>query len=152
MRRFAGWMLVGMLAILLVGCGKNTQSSERAVPLDIIFEETISPNEKYVENPQDRVYYTITVYRRENGVEVASSSNAAFSHDTSYVVETTEELSKDDIAVQWQTLTGSTSDSEDDEFALAVVTISTGGKVISQQTVSFIGGVIDQVVDAVGRD
>lgn len=152
MRRFAGWVLVGMLAILLVGCGKNTQSSERAVPLDIIFEETISPNEKYVENPQDRVYYTITVYRTENGVEVASSSNAAFSHETSYVVETTEELSKDDIAVQWQTLTGSTSDSEEDEFALAVVTISNGGKVISQQTVSFIGGAIDQVVDAVGRN
>ena len=86
---------------------------------------------------------------RSNGVEVASSSNAAFFHETSYVVETTEELSTDDIAVQWQTLTGSTSDSEDDEFALAVVTFSTGGKVISQQTISFIGGAIDQVVDAI---
>lgn len=146
--------LVGalILLLLLAGCGKDAQVSERAVPLDVIFEETVSPNEKYVESPQDRVYYTITVYGTENGVEVASSSNSAFFHETSYAVETTEEISADDIQVQWQTLSGNTSAAEDDELAVAVVTISSGGKVISQQTVSFIGGAIDRVVDAVGRN
>ena len=146
--------LVGalILLLLLAGCGKDAQVSERAVPLDVIFEETVSPNEKYVESPQDRVYYTITVYGTENGVEVASSSNSAFFHETSYEVETTEEISADDIQVQWQTLSGNTSAAEDDELAVAVVTISSGGKVISRQTVSFIGGAIDRAMDAVGAN
>ncbi len=152
MKKLAGWMLVGAFAILLAGCEKNVQSAESTTPLDVIFEETISPNEKYVDNPEERVYYTITVYRTDNGVEVASRSNAAFSKDMDYEVQTKEEISKADIQVQWQTLSGNTSNSEDDEFAVAVVTISTGGQVISQRTVSFIGGVIDQVVDAVGAE
>lgn len=152
MERLAGWVLVGMLAILLAGCGKNAQASGRAAPLDVIFEETVSPNEKYVDNPEDWVYYTITVYGTENGVEVASSSNSAFFHETSYVVETTEEVSKDDIQVQWQTLSGNTSAAEGDELAVAVVTVSSDGKVISRKTVSFIGGAIDRAMDAVGAN
>lgn len=150
MKKLVVGVLTALLAVLLVGCGGKLQAPESAISSDVIYEETISPNEDYVENQADRVYYTITVYRTKDGVEVASSSNSAFSEDVDYQVQTAEPITKDDIQVQWQTLMGSTSATEDDEFAVAVVTISAKGEVVSQQRISFFGKGIDMAVDAVG--
>lgn len=149
MKKLVLGILTLLLAAQLAGCGGKLQASERAISSDVIYEETISPNEDYVENQADRVYYTVTVYRTEDGVEVASSSNSAFSEDVNCQVQTDEPITKDDVQVQWQTLMGSTSATEDDEFAVAEVTISAKGEVISQQRISFFGKGIDMVVDAV---
>lgn len=149
MKKLVLGILTLLLAAQLAGCGGKLQASERAISSDVIYEETISPNEDYVENQADRVYYTVTVYRTEDGVEVASSSNSAFSEDVDYQVQTDEPITKDDVQVQWQTLMGSTSATEDDELAVAEVTISAKGEVISQQRISFFGKGIDMVVDAV---
>ena len=147
--------LTGILAILLVlsftGCGGGTNSAENEARSNLIYEDTISPNAEYVAKESDKVFYTIQVYQEENGILVASSSNAAFSKDMSYEIKAADQITKDEISVQWRTLTGSTSASKEDEFAVAVVTVSVKGKVISERTVSFIGNAIDTVVDAVNQ-
>ena len=145
MKKFCTGMLVLTLLLSFTGCSTETSTSTDASSSNLIYETTISPNEKYITKESDQVFYTIQVYQEKNGVKVASSSNSAFSQAMSYQVETSEE----DITVQWQTLTGSTEDSKGDQFAVADVTISVQGKVISERKVSFIGKALDMAADAI---
>ena len=142
-------ILVLALALSFVGCSTETSTSADASASNLIYETTISPNEKYIEKESDKVFYTIQVYQEENGVKVASSSNSAFSQAMSYQVETSEPITKEDITVHWQTLMGNTEDAKGDQFAVADVTISVQGKVISERKVSFIGKALDMAADAI---
>ena len=139
MKKFFTGMLVLALLVSLIGCSAETITSADASASNLIYENTISPN----------VFYTIQVYQEENGVKVASSSNSAFSQAMSYQVETAEPITKENINVQWQTLMGNTEDSKGDQFAVADVTISVQGKVISERKVSFIGKALDMAADAI---
>ena len=150
-RKWLTGILVLSLALSFTGCSTQTSTSTDAASSNLIYETTISPNEKYIEDEADQVFYTIQVYQEENGVKVASSSNSAFSQAMSYQVETSEPITKEDITVQWQTLTGNTEDSQKDQFAVADVTISAQGKVISQRKVSFIGKALDMAADAIEK-
>lgn len=70
---------------LLVGCGGQNDKADNDTKTDLevnlLYENTISPNEKYVENEADLVYYTVKVYRESGGLLVTSHSNSAFSKD-----------------------------------------------------------------------
>lgn len=145
---FTGMLVLALLASL-IGCSAETITSADASASNLIYENTISPNEKYIAQESDKVFYTIQVYQEENGVKVASSSNSAFSQAMSYQVETAEPITKENINVQWQTLMGNTEDSKGDQFAVADVTISVQGKVISERKVSFIGKALDMAADAI---
>ena len=134
MKKFCTGMLVLTLLLSFSGCSTETSTSTDASSSNLIYETTISPNEKYITKESDQVFYTIQVYQEKNGVKVASSSNSAFSQAMSYQVETSEPITKEDITVQWQTLTG---------------TISAQGKVISERKVSFIGKALDMAADAI---
>ena len=105
--------------------------------------------EKYVENEADLVYYTVKVYQETGGLLVTSHSNSAFSKDMQYEIETDAEITKEDISVQWQTLSGETTDSQKNQFGLAVVTVSAEGAVIDQRVISFVGGAVERIADAV---
>ena len=148
-RKLLSGILVLVLALSFTVCSTETSTTTDASSSNLIYENTISPNEKYIEQESDKVFYTIQIYQEENGVKVASSSNSAFSQAMSYQVETSEPITKEDITVQWRTLMGNTEDSQKDQFAVADVTISAQGKVISQRKVSFIGKALDMAADAV---
>ncbi len=150
-RKLLTGILVLALGLSFTGCSAETSTSTDASSSNLIYENTISPNEKYIEQESDKVFYTIQIYQEKNGVKVASSSNSAFSQAMSYQVETSEPITKEDITVQWQTLTGNTEDSQKDQFAVADVTISAQGKVISQRKVSFIGKALDMAADAIEK-
>ncbi len=149
MKNFFAGMLILTFLLAAAGCSTETSTSADAASSNLIYETTISPNEKYIEDEADQVFYTIQVYQEETGVKVSSSSNSAFSQAMSYQVETSEPITKEDITVQWQTLMGNTEDSKGDQFAVADVTISAQGKVISERKVSFIGKALDMAADAV---
>ena len=140
MKKFFAGMLVLALLASLIGCSAETSTSADASASNLIYENTISPNEKYIKDESDQ---------EENGVKVVSSSNSAFSQAMSYQVETAEPITKENINVQWQTLMGNTEDSKGDQFAVADVTISVQGKVISERKVSFIGKALDMAADAI---
>ena len=85
------------------------------------------------------------------------SFKEAFSNKKSYYghllmfgeIETDAEITKEDISVQWQTLSGETTDSQKNQFGLAVVTVSAEGAVIDQRVISFVGGAVERIADAV---
>ena len=114
-----------VFVFLLVGCGGQNDKADNDMKPDLeanlLYENTISPNEKYVENEADLVYYTVKVYQETGGLLVTSHSNSAFSKDMQYEIETDAEITKEDVSVQWQTLSGETTDSQKNQFGLAVV-------------------------------
>ena len=148
------WMCILLVFVfLLVGCGGGTDTADNDTETDmeanLIYENTISPNEKYVENEEDLVYYTVKVYRETGGLLVTSHSNSAFSKDMQYKIETDADITKEDITVQWQTLSGETTDSQKNQFGLADVTVSAEGAVIDRRVISFVGGAVERIADAV---
>ena len=148
------WMcMLLVFVLLLVGCGGQTDTADNDTETDmeanLIYENTISPNEKYVENEEDLVYYTVKVYRETGGLLVTSHSNSAFSKDMQYEIETDADITKEDITVQWQTLSGETTDSQKNQFGLADVTVSAEGAVIDRRVISFVGGAVERIADAV---
>ena len=148
------WMcMLLVFVLLLVGCGGGTDTADNDTETDmeanLIYENTISPNEKYVENEEDLVYYTVKVYRKTGGLLVMSHSNSAFSKDMQYEIETDADITKEDITVQWQTLSGETTDSQKNQFGLADVTVSAEGAVIDRRVISFVGGAVERIADAV---
>ena len=148
------WMcMLLVFVLLLVGCGGQTDTADNDTKTDteanLIYENTISPNEKYVENEEDLVYYTVKVYRETGGLLVTSHSNSAFSKDMQYKIETDAAITKEDITVQWQTLSGETTDSQKNQFGLADVTVSAEGAVIDRRVISFVGGAVERIADAV---
>lgn len=138
---------------LLVGCGGQNDKADNDTKTDLevnlLYENTISPNEKYVENEEDLVYYTVKVYRESGGLLVTSHSNSAFSKDMQYEVKTDAVITEENVAVQWQTLSGETTDRQDNQFGLAAVTVSAEGAVIDQRVISFVGGAVERITDAV---
>ena len=60
-----------VFVFLLVGCGGQNDKADNDMKPDLeanlLYENTISPNEKYVENEADLVYYTVKVYQETGG-------------------------------------------------------------------------------------
>ena len=142
-------ILMGIFIFVSIGCSKAA-IAPALDSIDILCESTISPNEEYIENAADQVFYTITVYRTADGVRVASGSNSAFAKDMSYDVEIAGDITQDDVDIEWRTLTGETVGSKENQLALAVVTIRSGGEIVSEETVSFIGNAVDLIADTIG--
>ena len=72
-----------VFVFLLVGCGgqndKGDNDTKTDLEANLLYENTISPNEKYVENEADLVYYTVKVYQETGGLLVTSHPNSAHS-------------------------------------------------------------------------
>lgn len=147
-----------IVIILLLICGiatgfsrKNRESVNNIINENLIYENTISPNEEFVEKEEDKVFYTIKIYQNNNKVRVVSSSNSAFSKDISYEIESNNEITKNDINIEWQTIMGDTNFTEENQVAVAVISIYSNGEMISQRKVNFISKAVDIVVDTINK-
>lgn len=130
-------------SLALLGCG--TTSAET-----VIFEETVSPNEKYVSSEADAVYYTVRVTQATpDTATVSTESNSGFFEPVSYEVACDGELSADDVSVGWTTLMGGTEPSEDDQIAVAEVTVRTSDGSVDERKISFVTGALEMVAEAI---
>ena len=128
-------------ALVLFGCGTSSAGT-------VIFEETVSPNEKYASSEADIVYYTVRVTQAAPGTAtVSAESNSGFFEPVSYEIECDGELSVDDVSVKWTTLTGGTEPSEDDQIAVAEVSVRTGNGSSYERKISFVTGALEMVAE-----
>ena len=144
MRRLTTMLTALCLAcsLVLLGCGATSAGT-------VIFEETVSPNEEYVSSEADVVYYTVRVTQAAPGTAtVSTESNSGFFEPVSYEVSCDGELSADDVSVEWTTLMGGTEPSEDDQIAVAEVTVHTGDGGVDERKVSFVTGALEMVAEA----
>lgn len=129
-------------ALVLLGCGTSSAGT-------VIFEETVSPNEKYASSEADVVYYTVRVTQAAPGTAtVSAESNSGFFEPVSYEVTCDGELSASDVSVEWTTLMGNPEPSEDDQIAVAVVSVRTGDGGVNERKISFVTRALEMAAEA----
>lgn len=128
---------------------KDTSTSNK--DLTLIYEETVSPNKKYVSNKKDIVHYTIKIYQEDkNTVQVHAELNSPVFENTNYSVDYNQKLSKEDIQIKWMTLSGSTEPKKNDQLGLANVKILKDGSVVNEKVISFVGKGVKAITDVIG--
>lgn len=145
--------LMFISAFMLCGCTSEDDSaggdSALSQDMQLIYEETISPNEAYVENEDDIVRYTVKVYQdADNAILVDSTSNAEFFEPVQYEIDCDKEITKDDIRIDWTTAMGNPEPTKEDQLSIATVSISENGKLISERKISFINGGVEIIKEA----
>ena len=129
----------------------ETDTSTSNEDLTLIYEETVSPNKKYVSNKKDIVHYTIKIYQEDkNTVQVHAESNSPIFENTNYRVDYNQKISKKDIQIKWMTLSGSTEPKENDQLGLANVKILKDGSVVNEKVISFVGKGVKAITDVIG--
>ena len=129
----------------------ETDTSISNKDLTLIYEETVSPNKKYVSNKKDIVHYTIKIYQEDkNTVQVHAESNSPIFENTNYRVDYNQKISKKDIQIKWMTLSGSTEAKKSDQLGLANVKILKDGSVFNEKVISFVGKGVKAITDVIG--
>ena len=147
MQRMRSIFMALLLAFALFGC--SPEADAQPSDMELRAEETISPNEAFVEDEADVVEYTVEVYQGEdNGILVRATSNSAFFAPLQYEVEHDQKISESDVSVEWTTLMGDPIPSEDDQLAIAVVSIADEGDTFCQLKISLVNKAIEMIVDA----
>lgn len=160
MRDRRGYMLLCMAALLAVpmlGCSAKGNDGESVPGLTggarLLARETVSPNEDYVESEADVVTYTVEVSQNsDHSIVVTADSNSVFFDGTQYVLEYDREISETDVAVEWTTLMGNPEPTEEDQLAVAQVSISEDGEIISQRNINFFGEGVEIVADRIAQN
>lgn len=141
-------------ALCLFGCASQPEAeSQQTAPeqagITPVFEETVSPNEDYAASPEDVVYYTVRVTQDASGTAtVSTESNSGFFEPVSYQVECGQTLSADDVEVRWTTLMGGTEPSEDDQIAVADVSVQTADGTVDERKIVFVTGALEMIAKA----
>lgn len=147
MQRMRYIFMVLLLVFGLSGCSPETDAQPS--DMELRAEETISPNEAFVEDEADVVEYTVEVYQGEdNDILVCATSNSAFFEPLQYEVEHDQKISESDVSVEWTTLMGNPKPSKDDQLAIAVVSIADEGDTFCQLKISFVNKAIEMIIDA----
>lgn len=117
----------------------------------LIYEETVSPNENYVNSDEEKVFYTIRVYKKDKSIVVKTSSNTPFAKELQYEINSHKEITKDNVKVEWTTLMGDTNFTKENQIGIAVVTLSYNDEIFSQRKISFVSNAIDIIVDKINQ-
>lgn len=152
------FLFITLLATLLLsGCFSGSSDVASALVstdnMQLIDSQTVYPNPQDTADKEDRVYYTVEVYQdKDNTILVQADSNFKLFEKTQYTVDFDQALTKSDVSIQWTTLMGSTEATQDDELAIADISLSHGGTVFSEKKINFVTKAIDIVVDSIEKN
>lgn len=151
-------LFITLLATLLLsGCFSGSSDAASALvstdKMQLIDSQTVYPNPQDTADKEDRVYYTVEVYQdKDNTILVQADSNFKLFEKTQYTVDFDQALTKSDVSIQWTTLMGSTEATQDDELAIADISLSHDGTVFSEKKINFVTKAIDIVVDGIEKN
>ena len=151
-------LFITLLATLLLsGCFSGSSDAASALvstdKMQLIDSQTVYPNPQDTADKEDRVYYTVEVYQdKDNTILVQADSNFKLFEKTQYTVDFDQVLTKADVSIRWTTLMGSTESTQDDELAIADISLSHGGTVFSEKKINFVTKAIDIVVDGIEKN
>ena len=148
--------LIFLIVFSLSGCSsKDTENNDDLAidqNMELIYEETISPNKEYAEKEEDIVNYTVEVYQdKDNVILVNSKSNSEFFKPLQYELELDTNISKEDVDIEWTTLMGNPTSTKDDQLCIAYVSISEDGEVVNKRKISFVNRAIEIIEDTLDK-
>lgn len=152
------FLFITLLAVLLLsGCSSGSSDAASALvstdKMQLIDSQTVYPNPQDTADKEDRVYYTVEVYQdKDNTILVQADSNFKLFEKTQYTVDFDQVLTKADVSIRWTTLMGSTEATQDDELAIADISLSHDGTVFSEKKINFVTKAIDIVVDGIEKN
>ncbi len=147
---------IALLAMLILsGCASgssdHTSSLLSTDNMQKIDTQTVYPNPEA--SGDDRVYYTVDVYQdTDHTILVQADSNFKLFEKTQYTIAYDQAITKSDVSIKWTTLMGSTQPSQDDELAIADISLSHDGTVFSEKKINFVTKAIDIVVDTIDQN
>lgn len=116
---------------------------------NLIYQESISPNEKYVDNKEDVVRYIVEVYQEnDETISIIAKSNSKFFESLDYEFYVNKSFSKDDITVEWTTLMGSTEATKENQLCVAMVKVKGNEEAIK---INFFNRGIELIEDALAK-
>lgn len=116
---------------------------------NLIYQESISPNEQYVDNKEDVVHYTVEVYQEnDDTLSIHAKSNSKLFEPLDYEFYIDKSFSKDDITVEWTTLMGSTEVTKENQLCIAMVKVKGTNEAIK---INFINRGIELIEDALAK-
>lgn len=151
-------ILLCLIIICFCSCSsRNGDMDSKSIKItsdyDLLLEETISPNEDYITSDEDLVKYTIRVFQnKDESLIIEATSNSAFSDMNQYTIDYDKPISKEDIAIKWTTLMGNPDATEEDQFAIADVTISSNNEVIIERKINLIKGEMEIIKDVINQN
>lgn len=121
LKRFLAVALLSM-SIGVSGCAASDGVNEKQE--DLIYQESISPNEKYVEDQEDVVRYDIEIYKEnEETIRIQAKSNSEFFEPLSYEYYVNAPLNQENISVEWTTLGGDTQETQENQLCVAKIKV-----------------------------
>ena len=140
----------------LIGCSskKKENNDELATisNMELIYEETISPNKEYAEKKEDIVHYTVEVYQdKDKIILVNSKSNSEFFKPLKYQLKLDTDITKKDVDIEWTTLMGNPTSTKEDQIGIAYVSISENGEIVSKRKISFVNHAIEIIEDTLDK-
>ena len=66
----------------------------------LICEETVFSNENDVNSDEEKVFYTIRIYKKDKSIVVKTSSNTQFAKELKYEINSDKEITKDNVEVE----------------------------------------------------
>lgn len=116
---------------------------------NLIYQESISPNEQYVDNQEDVVHYTVEVYQEnDDTLSIHAKSNSKLFEPLDYEFYIDKSFSKDDITVEWTTLMGSAEATKENQLCIAMVKVKGTNEAIK---INFINRGIELIEDALAK-
>lgn len=116
---------------------------------NLIYQESISPNEQYVDNKEDVVHYTVEVYQEnDDTLSIHAKSNSKLFEPLDYEFYIDKSFSKDDITVEWTTLMGSAEATKENQLCVAMVKVKGTNEAIK---INFINRGIELIEDALAK-
>lgn len=116
---------------------------------NLIYQESISPNEKYVDNKEDVVHYTVEVYQEnDDTLSIHAKSNSKLFEPLDYEFYIDKSFSKDDITVEWTTLMGSAEATKENQLCIAMVKVKGTNEAIK---INFINRGIELIEDDLAK-
>ncbi|WP_461815773.1 hypothetical protein [Faecalimonas sp.] len=145
-----------LLVFGLTSCSaKNTENKDDLIitpDMELICEETVSPNKEYAEKEEDIVNYTVEVYQnKDNVILVHSKSNSEFFKPLQYELKLDTNITKEDVDIEWTTLMEKPTPTKEDQLGIAYVSISDNGKLVSKRKISFVNRAIEIVEDTLDK-
>lgn len=116
---------------------------------NLIYQESISPNEKYVDNKEEVIHYTVEIYQEnDDTLSIHAKSNSKLFEPLDYEFYIDKSFSKDDITVEWTTLMGSAEATKENQLCVAMVKVKGTNEAIK---INFINRGIELIEDALAK-
>lgn len=151
-------LLILLTSISIVGyLSKNRQKTTNSFVdttiNELVYEETLSPNKKYVQSEKDIVNYNIQIHQNKNNdIIVNADSNSDFFNKIQYILEYDKPISKTDVMIQWTTLMGNTEPTKENQLVNANISISSDGNIFNERKINFISNEVKLIIDTLNKN